>query len=118
MRHGNLSNEIATKVAIRAEAVIYNFGQLNNEGKAFAESCVNKGFNLVLITMLPERKIRAWCYKWAVPYTYVIQADSTLEIPEILFQHRVAAYFDVDDRLLAEVSLRGNPQIEAIKWKQ
>lgn len=118
MIKGDLSNELATKVAIRFEAVIYNFGKVNKEGEAFVESCMNKGFNVLLVTLLPERKAMAWCYKWCVPYTQLVQASSTLEIPEILHYHHVVAYFDTDERLLAEVAMRGNPQIEAMKWEQ
>jgi hypothetical protein len=118
MRSGNLDNRLAIKIGIRAEAVIFNFGALNKPGKAFAEASVAKGFNVLLVTLLEERKIQALCYKWAVPYTQCVQASSNLEIPEILLAHGVVAYADTDERLLSEISMRGNPRIEAIKWTQ
>lgn len=117
MRYGDLSSEAAPKVAVRLEAVVYNFGKVNLEGKAFLESTADKGFNVLLLTLLDFRKMMAWCYKWGIPYTQIIEADSTLEIPDLLKNHHVVAYFDTDDRLLSEVRFRCN-RTEAVQWQQ
>lgn len=118
MRFGNLSNELAHAVGVRFEHVIYNFGEVNKPGKAFCENLLQQHCNLYLVSLLPERKVRAWCYKWGVMYTNILAADSTLEIPPLCQAHHMLAYFDTDDRVLQAVRERGSPRVEARKWTQ
>lgn len=118
VRYGNLSNELAHSIGVRFEHIVYNFGKVNQPGKALCEDLLQKDCNLYFFTLLPERKVKSWCYKWGVMYTNVIKADSTLEIPELCRAHVLLAYFDTDDRLLQAVRERGNPPIDAIKWEQ
>lgn len=118
MRSGDLSNELGYIVGIRYEAVLYNFGKVNQPGKAFLENLFQTSCNIYLLTLLDERKAKAWCYKWGCPYTQLIQAESLLEIPEICVANKMLAYYDTDDRVLEAVRARGNPRTEAIKWNQ
>lgn len=119
MLNGDLSNNIGQVVAVKFEAVVYNFGKVNKPGKAYLEDLLYQGDkNILLITQMPERKVMAWCYKWAVPYSNVIQVDSVLEIPEITLAHHVSIYYDTDDRVLEQVRSRGKTRTLAIQWTQ
>lgn len=118
MRSGNLSNELAHVIGVRFENVIYNYGKVNQPGKAFCEDLLQKNCNLYFVTTLHQNKVRSWCFKWGVGYTNILVADSLLEIPELCRAHHMLAYFDTDDRLLQSVRDRGTPRIEAIKWSQ
>lgn len=118
MDRGDLSNDLAPAVGVRFEHVLYNFGKVNEPGKAYVESLLRRDINLYLYTTLPDRKVRAWCYHWGVLYTRVISAESTLEIPELCRAHKLMLYVDTDDHILQAVSERGNPQIQIKKWEQ
>lgn len=118
MRGGELSNELGTTLGIRFENVVYDFGKVNQPGKAFLEHLQSTNINVYLVTLLEERKAHAWCYKWGIVYQRVIQADSTLEIPDIAVANKFLVYYDTDDRILEAVSARGNPQTKAVKWQQ
>lgn len=118
MRGGELGTALAPCIAVRLENVVYNFGKVNQPGKAFLEDLVHKGINVYLITLNDERKMKAWCYKWHIPYTQLWQLDSVFEIPEWTVAHSLAAYYDTDDRVLEAVSSRGREQVYAQKWEQ
>lgn len=118
MKGGQLSNKLAPGVGIFFEQVVYNFGKLNEPGKAFLEHLISIDCNIYLFTLLSHRKVAAWCFKWAVPYTGIIEADSILELPQLSQAHHLSVFFATDDRLLEAVRSRGNPQIEAKKWEQ
>lgn len=118
MKGGTLSNQVAPGVGVRFEHCVYNYGKINQPGRAFLDKLLNIDCNIYLITMLGERKVKSICYKWGLPYTYVLQADSTLEISELCRAHHLQIYYDTDDRVLEAVSARGNPKTEAQKWIQ
>lgn len=118
MKHGDLSNEMAPVIGLRFENIVYNFGKVNGPGKALCEGLLSRDCNLYLFSTLPERKVASWCYKWGLGYTRIIEAAGPLEIPELCINHHLTVYYDTDERLLAEVSMRGNPQIRTIKWEQ
>ena len=118
MEKGNLSNTLARPVGVRFEAVVYNFGKVNPPGKALCERLLTQDCNLYLYSSLFERKVKAVCYKWSIPYSRVYGDLSPLEIPELVWAHKLVLYIDTDDRLLQGISERGNPQVETKKWTQ
>lgn len=120
MRGGDLTSQLAPAVGVIFEEIVRDFttGKPNPPGKAFLESLVNKNFNIYLLTLMDERKTRAFCFKWAIPYTNVIQCDSVLEVPEVCWAHHLSVFYSTNERLLESVRSRGNPRCEAKKWEQ
>jgi hypothetical protein len=118
MRAGNLSSETAGGIGIRFEHVLYDFGKVNQPGRAFAENMVVKGLNIFLFTLNDERKSKAWCLKHNIPYTYLFECDSVLEIAEIVQAHGLLAFYDTDDRALEAITSRGRQRVHAQKWQQ
>ena len=116
MRLGDLDNTVAPAVAFRFENVLYMYGKVDRSARAEVQkNMFQRNCNVYLITMLEERKVQAKCFKWAIPYTRVIQVESALEIPEICSIHRVLEYYDRDEKVLENIGTTGF-QTKAIKW--
>jgi hypothetical protein len=119
MLGGDLSKIKAPVVGIRFEHILYNFGKPNQPGRAFVEDLMfNRECNVYLFTCLPERKAKAWCLKWNVPYTEVFGAETVYELVDLAVAHELMAYYDTDDRVLEAVSSRGKQQTATTKWEQ
>lgn len=118
MRAGDLSANAAPAVGVRFENVLYNFGKVNTPGKAFVEDLLQKDVNIFLLTLMDERKVRAWCYKWNIPYTQVFQAESKFELIDIAIAHKLVVLYDTDERVLEMASARGKHQMATVRWEQ
>lgn len=120
MRHGDLSKAMVPSIAVRWEYVVWDptGGKPNLVGKAHLEKLYNNELLVILITSADERKAKAKCYKWNIPYSKLLGVDSVLEIPEIAQAHKIIAYWDVDQRVLDNVKSSGPAQIETFKWEQ
>lgn len=118
MRAGDISNEVAPAVGIRFERVIRTEeGKLNRAAKAWIQAIIGElDCNVYIITTADERKARSFLYKWNVPYTRVIEAVSTLEIPDITRENELLTYHDIDLDILQNVRARGAKQTEAKQW--
>lgn len=117
MKLGDLSNEVAPAVGIRFEHVIRTGdGKLNRSAKAFLETLLRMDSNVYIITTGPERKAMSFLFKWAVPYTRVIEAESLIEIPLICNEHALLTYYDVDNDILQNVRARGKERTKAALW--
>ena len=116
MRLGDLDNHNAPVIGFRFENVVYLSGSIDRGARAQLEqSMFTRDCNVYIITTMSQRKVQALCFKWAVPYTQVIQADSVLEIPELCRVHRMLEYYDRDAKVLENVGVTGF-QTKAIKW--
>lgn len=117
MRHGDLSNELAPAIGIRFEGVIKTEeGKLNKAAKAFLSSRSLQDINTYIITTGARRSALAFCVKWHIPYTDIIQADSTLEVPDIVREHDMIQYWDTDNLILQNVNSRGSGRVEVKQW--
>lgn len=119
LKGGNLSNKAGYSIGIRFEGVV----QIGLEKKknphaiAYIEYLFNQGdINVFLITLGDERKAMSFCYKWGIPYTRIIKADSYLEIPDICLAHNLITYYDIDTNILEQVGNRGKLRTKAEKW--
>lgn len=116
MRAGDLDNTAAPAVGFRFEEVVYLYGKIDAGARAQLEyNLFTRDYNVYLISLLPERKVAAKCFKWNVPYTRVIHVDSLLEIPEVCKAHRMLEYFDRDEKVLENVGMTGF-QTKGTKW--
>lgn len=117
MRGGDLSSDIAPSVGIRFERVIKTEeGRLNRSAKAYLQSLLRLDVNVYIITLGDSRRCMAFCAKWGVPYTRVIGADSTLEIPDIVRENDLLSYYDMDETILQNVNSRGTGKVEVKLW--
>lgn len=117
MRHGNISNELAPSVGMRFERVIKTEeGKLNRAAKAFLSSKALADINTYIITTGEYRKALAFCVKWHIPYTAIIKADSTLEVPDIVREHDMVQYWDTDINILQNVNSRGSGKVDVNQW--
>lgn len=117
MRSGDISNEPASAVGMRFERVIKTEeGKLNRSAKAHLQYLGRLNINRYVITTGDSRKAIAFLYKWDVPYFRVISADSTLEIPEIVREHDMLAYYDADREIVNNVNSRGHGKVDAKLW--
>lgn len=116
MRGGNLSNELAPAMGIRFENIIKTVdGKLNRAAKAYLEKLDSQDIRLVVITT-DKRRALAFMTKWRVPYSQVLEAESSYEIAELCRENDFIFYFDVDTDVLHSVRSRG-PKIAAEKWE-
>lgn len=120
MRQGDLSQDLAPAVGFRFERLIRTEqGKLNKAVKGFIQNVLGRlDSNVYIITTEDERKAIAFCVKWGVPYTRVIQADSLLEIPDICIENHLVSYYDYDTHVLQNVRARGKERTDAIQWTQ
>lgn len=117
MKDGDLSNEIAPIVGIRFERVLKTEeGKLNKKAKGFIESFMNLDVNVYILTMTDSRKTMAFLTKWAVPYNKVISVDSPFEVADVVREHDMLYYYDVDRDVLQNVNSRGGGKVKVQQW--
>lgn len=117
MLNGDIGNELAPSVGCRFERVIRTEeGKLNRSAKAYLETIGRTISNVYLITTGDRRKCMAFCIKWAVPYFQVIECQSTLEIADVVREHDMLYYYDMDVPVLQNVNSRGAGKVEAKLW--
>lgn len=107
MRLGDLSNEMAPATGFRFEGIIKTAdGHLNSHGKGFLMSLMaDSRFNCYLVTTKDPRKAHAFCLKWGVPYSSIIEVVE-LEIPDVVRERKMVAYWDMDKEVLLNVNAR------------
>lgn len=119
MKGGDISNDPAPAMGIRFERVIKTSeGKLNRTAKAFIETLGRLECNIHIITTEDPRRCMAFLVKWRVPFTRVIGADSTLEIPDICREQHLLTYYDLDKDILQNVNSRGAGDIEVKLFDQ
>lgn len=118
MKGGDLSNDLAPIVAIRFERLIKTEeGKLNKHMKGFIQKLIGRlDVNVYIITTGNARKCLAFLVKWGVPFSRVLQADSTLEVPDIVNENYVITYYDVDTDMIQNVNSRARKGVKAIQW--
>lgn len=118
MRNGDLSNEIAPSMGLRFEGCIKTAeGKLNKTAKAYlGQLGRNVDVNIIVITTGDRRKALSFLVKWTVPYTRVVQADSLLEIPDIVRENDMIEYWDMDREIVQNVNSRGSGKINSKLW--
>lgn len=118
MRGGNISNDIAPAIGFRFERLIKTEeGKLNRHVKGYIEQVIGDlDLNVYIITTNGQRKALSFCYKWGIPYTRIIQADSLLEIPEIVNENSLLTYYDLDLDVVQNVNSRGRKGVKAELW--
>lgn len=118
MRGGDLSNEVAPAMGIRFERVVKTEeGRLNKALKGYLQSLSRSvDVNVYIISTTERRKALSFLLKWAVPYNEVIHADSLIEIPDIVREHNMLTYYDLDRNVVQNVNSRGSGKIDAKLW--
>lgn len=118
MRGGDLSNEVAAGIGIRFERVIRteDEGKLNRAAKDYLLKIGNVDVNSYIITTNNYRKAAAFCHKWGVPYTRIIEAAGPLEIPDIVRENDLVTYWDLDKFVLDNINSRGHGKVDARLW--
>lgn len=118
MKGGDLSNESAPGMGVRFEKVIKTEeGKLNKSLKGYLQYVTRSvDVNIFVITTNDRRRALAFLTKWGVPYNEVIEADSSLEIPDIVRENNLLTYFDLDKELLSNIKARGNEKVRAELW--
>lgn len=109
MRGGDLSNHPAPSVAVRYEEVIRTHdGALNRAAKAYLQNLWRElNVNVHILTTESARRAMAFCVKWGVPYTKVIETNP-LEIPLLCLENEYATYYDRDKEVLSNVDARAS----------
>lgn len=119
MRGGDLSNEAAVGVGIRFERVIKTEeGKLNSSAKDYIHEIMWVDLNVYLITTGDLRKAAAFCLKWGVPYSKIIEAAGPLEIPDIVRENDLVTYYDMDQMVLQNINSRGHGKVQVQLWTQ
>lgn len=119
MRGGDLSNEQAAGLGMRFERVIKTEeGKLNRAAKAYLQTIMRLDVNVFIITTGDFRKAVAFCVKWGIPYTRVVEAAGTLEIPDIVRENDLVTYYDLDQFVLQNINSRGHGKVDAKLWTQ
>lgn len=117
MRNGDLGNELAPSVGCRFERVIKtDEGKLNRSAKAYLETIGRSLCNVYIITTGDRRKCMSFCAKWGVPYFQVIEAETTFEISDVVREHDMLYYYDMDREILQNVNSRGQGKVKAQLW--
>lgn len=118
MRGGNISNDVAPAIGFRFERLIKTEeGKLNRHVKGYIEQVLGDlDLNVYIITTNGQRKALSFCYKWGIPYTRIIQADSVLEIPDIANENTLLTYYDLDLDVVQNVNSRARKEVKAEQW--
>lgn len=117
MRGGDLSNDLAPAIGIRFERVLRTEeGRLNKAAKAFIERISSVDANIFIVTTGDRRKALAFLTKWRVLFSQVVQADSTLEIPDICREQDFITYYDLDKAIIQNLNTRGNKKTKGELW--
>lgn len=117
MLGGDLSNEMAAGVGFRFERVIKTEeGKLNKSAKAHIQNILRLDVNLYIITTGDFRKAVAFCVKWGVPYSRILEAAGPLEIPDIVRENDMLTYYDMDQFVLQNINSRGHGKVQAQLW--
>lgn len=118
MKFGDLSNKLAPIIGFRFENVIRKEdGKLNTAASAFIQDRVlATGCNVYIITSGERRKALAFCVKYNVQWTQVIEVDSILEIPEVCIANKMLIYYDTNKEVLYNINARGKDRVKAQEW--
>lgn len=108
MKGGDLSADPAPGIGVRFELVLKTQeGRLNRAGKSFLfDLWRDLDINVYIYTTGDRRKAMAFCLKWGIPYTQVIDVETTLEIPLLCMEAQLSTYYDADKDILANVTAR------------
>lgn len=117
MRGGDLSNEIAPGIGIRFERIIKTEeGRLNKKAKGFLEDLASVEYNVYIITTGDRRKCLQFLTKWRIPYSDVFAAETDYEVADIVREHDMLTYWDIDREMLNSVNSRGPGNIKVEQW--
>lgn len=117
MKGGDLSNELAPPTGIRFERLIKTEeGKLNRPLKGFIQNIARLDTNILIITTGNERLAVSFLVKWGIPYGRVIEAVSTLEIPDIVNETGMLTYYDIDVDVIQNVNSRARKGVRAQQW--